>query len=318
MDSISLSINLSYYCNFRCNFCYLSDQQLSTSERITPSLLFEKLQEIGSHRKIVHVDLYGGEVGLLPTAYLEEIYKIIRIFYSAPISVITNLSHIHPFFLKDDVDLSVSWDYIARQSHEKVFANIKSLAKPIHILMLASRKLLDITDQEFSDLHVLLGQLDNVVSLEIKPYSKNKHHLMDVTFNEFENWVKKWIQLKPQYSFEFINETKIRQSLQRQYKSWSDEHLYITPDAKLAVLEFDINDLEYFMELDSIHDYFSWAKLEKEKVTNNLYCSKCSYLGSCLSEHLQNVKSMEHSCNGFRGLLDWYKNERTQGQAIHI
>ena len=50
-------------------------------------------------------------------------------------------------------------------------------------------------------------------------------------------------------------------------------------------------------------------EIEKERVNKNPYCSKCSYLGSCLSEHLRDVKDLTYSCNGFKHLLDWY-NER--------
>ena len=47
----------------------------------------------------------------------------------------------------------------------------------------------------------------------------------------------------------------------------------------------------------------------KDRVVKNPYCSQCDYLGSCLSEHLRDVKSLTYSCNGFKHLLDWY-NER--------
>ena len=78
---------------------------------------------------------------------------------------------------------------------------------------------------------------------------------------------------------------------------------------KFGTLEFDENDNEYFLEFERFEEYLEWTEVEKDRVTNNFYCSKCDYLGSCLSEHLRDVKSLEYSCNGFKHLLDWY-NER--------
>ena len=66
---------------------------------------------------------------------------------------------------------------------------------------------------------------------------------------------------------------------------------------------------EYFLEFDRFEEYLKWTEIEKDRVTHNPYCSKCDYLGSCLSEHLRDVKDLTYSCNGFKHLLDWY-NER--------
>ena len=66
------------------------------------------------------------------------------------------------------------------------------------------------------------------------------------------------------------------------------------------------------MPLDIFADYFSWTLQEKSKIGSNDFCSNCDYLGHCLSEHLQDVKNLDKSCNGFKNLLTWYKNERAQ------
>src|SRR5690606_3327439 len=91
--------------------------------------------------------------------------------------------------------------------------------------------------------------------------------------------------------------------------SFSDDHIYITPNGEFAVLEFDKNDNEYFMELSSFQDYLDWTMIEKNRVSMNGYCMSCEYYGRCLSEHLREVKDISQSCNGFKHLIDWYKNE---------
>ena len=56
--SINLSINPTYYCNFRCDFCYLTKAQLGDRHKITPLWLHNSMQQITD--PISHVDLYGG------------------------------------------------------------------------------------------------------------------------------------------------------------------------------------------------------------------------------------------------------------------
>jgi len=55
---MNLSINPTYYCNFACDFCYLTTEQLNDRHKITPLWLENSLQQITD--EVGHVDLYGG------------------------------------------------------------------------------------------------------------------------------------------------------------------------------------------------------------------------------------------------------------------
>ena len=47
---------------------------------------------------------------------------------------------------------------------------------------------------------------------------------------------------------------------------------------------------------------------EKEKLENvSDICRNCKYFGHCLTEHYRYVKDLDNSCNGYKGLLDWYE-----------
>ena len=96
--SINVSINPSYYCNFSCNFCYLTKDQLKDRRTITPEQLEEKLLEIVTHTKIDHVDLYGGEIGVLKREEFFALKRVIKKYYTGSINIITN--YINPFFIK--------------------------------------------------------------------------------------------------------------------------------------------------------------------------------------------------------------------------
>lgn len=313
-NPIVLSVNPWYYCNFKCDFCYLTKEQLSDKQLLPLDRLAVMLDEVLSvHSEVQHVDIYGGEVLLLPVEYLQEMKALFHSRGVEDLNIITNLSVVNEVALDEDFELSISYDFNAREKSDVVLNNIFSMTRRFNILSLASRQLLDtVTVDEFVNTFNLLT---NLWCVEIKPYSENQANCDPVTFKEFEDFV--WAVLNhPDRKFYLENESLIRSAVESKSRNaFSDNHVYITPDGHFAVLEFDLNDKEYFLKLDSFDDYRKWCDLEKERVNKNDFCSKCQFKGKCLSEHLRDVKSMDNSCNGFHGLLMRWVNEGDPTQA---
>jgi len=308
----TVSINPTYLCNFSCDFCYLTPDQLRDKTRLPLELLNSKLVEISKHQEITHIDLYGGEVTVLPKDYIDPMLDVIRDYYLGDINVITNLSRSldrTSWILRDGIDISVSWDYTCRESWQNVLKNMLMLDKDIHVLMLASECMINWEDVDILTAQMVLNSVQNVRSVEIKPYSTNQANQDYVTFMQFEEFIKRWLMLGEDFDYEFINQKLMRDALIGKRNAWSDDHIYITPTGRFAVLEFDVNDNEFFLELDTFDEYLKWVYKEREKVNKNEICSECPYLGNCLSEHLRNVRTIDNSCNGFRFLLDWYEKE---------
>ena len=69
MNNITVSINPSYFCNFKCNYCYLTPDQLKDQKKIPLTILDKRLEEISKVRNIEWIDLYGGEIGALKKDY---------------------------------------------------------------------------------------------------------------------------------------------------------------------------------------------------------------------------------------------------------
>lgn len=304
-----VSLNPLYGCNFRCEFCYLTPRQLSDLSLLDLTKLDTVLAEISSNTPIQHIDLYGGEIGILPEEYYYQMKTVIRRYYSGTINIITNLSRIRQFFLDDDVSLSVSWDYDCRERHENVYRNMCRIDKDLHILMLAGKCLIQ---KNVDEIITVLNFINNVKSVEIKPYSTNQANQHSVSHSNFEEFIKRWITSPLEKNFDFLNEEKIQRSLTKSYSAWSNDHVYITPSGNLAVLEFDNNDNEFFLSLNSYQEYVDWTIKEQQKVKSNSFCNQCEFLGNCLTEHYRDVKSMDNSCNGYQSLLRWYANEKME------
>ena len=305
----TISVNPTYYCNFRCDFCYLTPTQLGDRLITKVSIIKDRMDEISNYTKITHIDLYGGEIAILPFDYLTLLLTVLK-NYHAPINIITNYSASVPQFLDDEVTLTVSYDFNCREKHELVFNNMLQSSRSLAVLILASREILS---KNVDDMIRELNLCTAIKSVEIKPYSPSQANEHKILYKDHEKFIIKWLTSSIEKNFEFVNEKLIEASLTRKgpyYKrSFSDSHVYLTPKGKFGTLEFDDKDNEYFLEFNHFEEYLKWTEIEKDRVTKNPYCSKCDYLGSCLSEHLRDVKSLTHSCNGFKHLLDWY-NER--------
>lgn len=305
-----VSINPTYLCNFSCEFCYLTKEQLRDKSRANIESIASRLEEINKYEPIEMVDLYGGEVGLLGEDYLNKLDLVIR-EYTEDINVITNLYRHNEYFKRDDVYLSISWDYKAREKYQEVLTNIMMTGKPVSILMLASPEFIKYDPAEVME---GLSNLKNVESIEIKPYSQNQANDLFNGEHEFEECVKNWIRhFESNDNLPILeNINRIKRTLSGEANAFSDSHVYIQPNSKLAVLEFDSKNREFFLELDSMEDYKNWSLIEKDRVNKNEVCSKCSYLGKCLTEHYREVKKEDKTCSGFRGLLDYYKEKENK------
>ena len=297
-----LSINPSYYCNFRCDFCYLTEEQLSNKTLLPLDKLEKMLVEIISNTTVNMVDIYGGESGLLNKEYWNDLIELLQNYGIYDINLITNMSMLNHVTTDHRVYTSVSYDFDCRESHELVWKNMALLNKPFSVLMLCSPNLIKKDVQEMVS---FFNRLNNLESVEIKPYSKNQSNQLDVSYIEYEEFIKKWLLVENK-NFEFVNEKLLSSVLDKKRNSFSDDHVYITPNGKYGVLEFDLNDNEFFLELDSLDEYYRWCDKEKLRVSKNKYCSNCEYYGRCLSEHLREVKNVDNSCNGFVKLIDWY------------
>jgi len=301
---VHLSVNSSYFCNFSCKYCYLTPEQLKDKKLLPLEVLDARLNEIvqGGY-KLGHADVYGGEVMLYPKGYVQELKSLLNDYGINEIEIITNLSAYNPDIVEDpDFGISVSYDFEHREKSDIVYANLLKLQRPYTILTLA---IPEVVKMDVSWILNWLSTLKHLMAWEVKPYSINQANAAKVSNRDFEQFIQSIISSPIQKHFEFLNESVLRQAIAMQRNAFSDDHVYITPSGNFGVLEFDLNDREYFLELENFDKYIEWTLEEKNRVYSNDHCSSCEYLGKCISEHLRPVKNMDDSCNGYRNLIRW-------------
>jgi hypothetical protein len=253
---------------------------------------------------IDHVDLYGGEVLLLPDVYLERLISTIREKYTGSINIITNLSCTRSILFDPSITLSVSFDFDCREQSDKVWRNIQLINKNVHILMLASPCLME---KNVDTMISILNTQRNIKTVEIKPYSPNRANVLPTSVEEYEAFVKQWITSPVTKHFKFINETLLRDSINHTYNAFSDNHIYVTPAGEMAVLDFTNQNTEYFKIVETLDEYIEWTRMEKSHVQTSSVCGSCEYLGNCNTEHYRNVTKLTPSCDGHLQLIRWFK-----------
>ena len=253
---------------------------------------------------VTQVDIYGGEPGTLPIEYANNMIDVIK-KHTNRINVISNFSVIPDWYYREDItDISVSYDWDQREQHDKVINNIILFNRAVSILMLATEELIKVDPKVIAD---TFNSIPNIQSLEIKPYSTNQANMHPMNFKRYEEWIKKWIALDLNFNLQNIN--LLNKCISKEYIAYSENHLYIDPYGNYNVLDFDLNDNEYFRQIKDLNEYQRWCARERFMVEKNQYCRECKWKGHCATEHYRHVKSIDNSCNGFKLLLDWYELE---------
>lgn len=252
-------------------------------------------------------DLYGGEVMLLSDEYLLQVHELLMRYGARDVELITNLSSYRASIIENEkFGISVSYDFEHREQCEHVWKNLLKIERPFTILTLGTPELVR---TPVKNLVEQINLLSNCKNWEIKPYSSNQANQLQVGYDEYEAFVKAIIEY-PDKNFRFLNEMAVSGAVAGVNNAFSDDHVYITPSGSFGVLEFDDKDNEFFLELPNFDAYLDWTIEEKNRVYTNEFCGSCNYMGRCLSEHLRDVKSLEHSCNGFHNLIVWYEREK--------
>lgn len=247
---IDLSICPTFACNMNCKFCYLRNHD---EKHLSLTRLFCALRK---HRNnIRNLDIYGGEITILPRLYSSMMMFIAEHLYSGKIQFISNGLSIPKFwidqFVKHEIGFSVDK---SRKNKDIVYNNIRSfdrIGKRYSILTVD----IDDIDDEF------LSSLKNVKAVSIKPYS------MPEGGRPYKS--KMLESYKRIYS---TNRTLFSKLERTQPDRDAVGHFFLLPDGNLYDVQYNNN-----------REYFERAERCNQKMDQR--CVACEYFGRCFNEH---------------------------------
>lgn len=299
--SIDLSINPSYLCNLRCSFCYLGEKNLRDKEKISLGLLKSRLDEICISRKLGHVDVYGGEITVLPEAYVEAIIALIKTYRPDSISLVTNLTRLPKYLQDPEIGINVSYDFSARNKNIEVLRNMMWLNRSFSIITLVSPVFVS---KELDPDRVIrtLKALSYLHSFELKPYSQSKTSQGTVSSDVYEKLVLTYLLKIKDSSFIFKNKYLLDEILQSNNSYPIEDHLFINPQGKFCILVQEAGK-EFFQPYESFNRFLEEKNKRTDEALKNSFCKSCKYFGKCLTEH----PVLNDVCSGYRGLIDQYR-----------
>ena len=289
----------TYLCDWRCNYCYLGDMTNNPTV-LNLDVLSEQLNTIKTKYTIDAINIYGGEITLLPPDYFNLLLAIVR-EYADNISCITNNpSHSYIEHYKD-----INWGTSVNEERYKNEETItKLLLKENHIMTVTQVVTPSVLKMSKKSIFQTISMLSSSVTfLRYSPSVNNPY--WTISNKDFSDFLKQAIiaykQTKP--SFILQNLEELDACIENKYDPTMQSNLFITPYGQLATIGYTENGLEYFKTLDSLDSFFE--EIEKEKIMYQSMCNGCSYFNRCYAEHIFQHKKGDICC-GLKPLLDWY------------
>ncbi|WP_312339115.1 radical SAM protein [Anaerospora hongkongensis] len=299
-----LHIMTNYTCNYDCEYCYLGDLK-SDSQILNLPKLKEQLAEIARHNIIDIINLYGGEITLLPLSYIMELYNICRTY--ASVSIVTNYSNkvYNDYFKTQGIDLSTSINEERDCNALTEFRLLINEYKSLSLIQVVTPSLLKKPPREILR-HLSLFNL-NVGFLQYSPAVHARVNYA-ITNEEYSSFLKAIIieYNSSKYNFLINNIIEIEEVIYNMYNPSMDSVLFINPYNQYCCIHYD-NGLEYFQSFDSLED---WAReCNREAQEYEELCRTCEFYGHCYAEHIKPWRDGDECC-GMKSLIRWYRNEK--------
>lgn len=279
---LAISVNPTYKCNLDCSFCYLKNRHESS---LLDLKLFDKqMEELSKVYDFVYIDLYGGEITLLPEDYIKELISICE-KYVSDISVVTNLIEMPQWLYELKYTVSASWDYIYRPKNELVLKNAEifynKTGKGIP-LVLTSPELY----KHKEEIRKLIDK-PYIKSFDIKPCMKTSQNGIEKSLEHYEELVKYFIQnpITPFFTNSFTLTNKKDRYL----------HVFLNPNNKFVDVCYDDKGNESFKEVDVYN--------LNDGIPNE--CITCELYEYCQNEHSNIYLYDGYDCYGLKKLLSW-------------
>lgn len=298
---IFIDIMLSFQCKKGCPYCYLGDLR-SDTRRVSARDVDARLAELWHHGYHAgNIEIYGGDMGLLPKEYVDEIIQVCRKYTDFVTSIGNPWKGYDPEHYKSVLSINMErkdyYDSITKLCEDSS-TDVITVALPAEV------------DE---DAVYFLDRYQGCTgSLFIIPYFKsvyNKECTHVLSNKEYCEFLIRVIDayLDRDYTFKLANISILEDAFNGQYNPFADGSVYIGPDGRLGRPKYTENYEEYFEWYDSIEEWeLDTLKERREAIYT---CGTCEYYGRCVADHMRPFRE-DDVCCGYKPLVKWWEENR--------
>ena len=288
-----------YRCNENCNFC-LYQHEKNNKNTADLAWIDSTLTSLHFKYDILQIKITGGEISLLSDFYFEMLFNLLKI-HCKKIIVETNFVEFKKALINNCDIINIGYNFNNNPLQQQIFNNIKAATatgKSINI------KSLDIFCK--INHNQIINHLNSlkIKSWEIIPFHQTPFTLYKFRgYSEYEKIVAEYLKLSNKMKFAFQNKLQLENILN--LDNYNVKTVYLTPNNKLALQNFD-NDNNFFLEeFDNVEDLSKKMKeMEKKK---DKFCEKCTSKLQCMANSFMNLNYTGLSCSGFKDLINKHK-----------
>ena len=224
----SLTIIPTMYCKYKCPFCF------NKSNDITPTYLddeFIKTFLVRNGEKFDKIIISSGEPMTYPKVYFDRLVNHCKKFCK---NVVINTFPTIMENYRDDVDYLISYDFISRPYAYDSWINMLKFPKKFDVIMTLTPHIFKLHP---NNIFRKLLLLNNIKSIELKPFIKIPNLSWKVSKDMCDKYVKAFISSRLNLPFINVNREKINilNGLESDYKEENYDNYCLLPDKKLYV-----------------------------------------------------------------------------------
>lgn len=315
MENITVSVMPTYYCSNNCEYCYLRKSEVSYDYDVRPAVLNlsrlnRLLRIISGKYNITTVEMYGGDLSTLDRDYVANA-RDICLSYCKNIRVtwMDIEGALAIGFKEHEINVSLNPE---RRDFLEALYRVKQCPR-VGVITVATAKLLaQPIDSIFDWYKNFRG------NVTIMPYSNFSPNAPVPCVSNYEycafmiQFIRYYLVHKDEFKFKLTNILMLQDCINGYYSPAMRNNIFITPNNKLACVDFDYMGHEYFHEFKSLEKWEERCALEdKERL---IHCGICENFNCCMAEHFKRPdqvcwfeKGRGDICNGYMPLVEWAK-----------
>lgn len=306
--NITVSIMPTYKCRNHCPYCYLPTPYRYCGDNMLyyPYLGYirkveEKLRQIAREYLISTIEIYGGDLSLLPQQFLADLNTLCHKFSLEVKYTWDNVESAKELGIKvNQLNISINPE---RRDFAKNLEIIKKFPQTNAITVVTSRVIQTPTQEIMRWFNRYMGPRVTLMPLS------NIGGSSYITNYEYCNFVIRMLN-EPTGGALFTNEIKIIDAIRGRYSPAMENNIFINPEGAYCCVEWDDMGQEFFREFSTLQEW--QERCLQEVLERKQYCGTCEYYMYCMAEHFKRPDQypeqhykLKDTCNGYKPLIKW-------------